>query len=157
MTTPAATPRYMDGFQVGQVFVSPAETVEEAEMLDFARRFDFQPFHLDAEAAKATMFKGLAASGWFTSALAFRLMLKSGIDPADGIIGAGIDELRWPRPVRAGDVVELRSEVLDVTPNAKNPARGVVRLRQTLVNSAGEVLYSMVGTILTRARPSSTT
>jgi acyl dehydratase len=142
----------MEDFAEGQTFVSPAEPVDEAEMLDFARRYDFQPFHTDPVAAKDTMFRGLAASGWYTSAVAFRLMLKSGIDLAGGIVGAGIDELRWPKPVRAGDVLTLTNTVVAVTPNPRNPARGTLRLKQVLTNQAGETVYSMIGNVLVTAR-----
>ena len=105
---------YLDDFSVGQVFRSGTRPVTEAEIKAFAQQYDPQPFHLDHEAAKATMFGGLAASGWHTMALTMRLLVDGGAPIAGGIIGAGGEDLRWPRPVRPGDELTVESEVLEI-------------------------------------------
>src|SRR5207247_9425630 len=94
--------RYFEDFTVGQTFGSGRILVEPERIKSFAAEFDPQPFHLDEAAAGRSIFGGLAASGWHTAALTMRLLVDSGIDPAGGIIGAGFDEVRWPRPVRPG-------------------------------------------------------
>src|SRR5580692_460315 len=98
--------RYFEEFAVGQTFGSGRVQVAKEDILRFAREFDPQPFHLDEEAARHTIFGGLAASGWHTAAITMRLLVESELRPAGGIVGAGFDEIRWPRPVRPRD--ELR-------------------------------------------------
>ncbi len=94
--------RYLEDFTVGQTFGSGRLRVEKERIKTFAAEFDPQPFHLDEEAARASVFRGLAASGWHTAAMTMRLLVESELKPAGGIIGAGFDEFRWPRPVRPG-------------------------------------------------------
>src|ERR1051325_8847447 len=96
----AMTGRYLEDFAVGQTFGSGRLRVDEERIKSFAAEFDPQPFHLDAEAARASLFGGVAASGWHTAALTMRLLVEISLKPAGGIVGAGFDELRWPRPVR---------------------------------------------------------
>jgi acyl dehydratase len=100
--------RYLEDFAVGQTFGSRRLRISKEQVTAFAAEFDPQPFHLDEEAAQNTIFKGLAASGWHTAALTMRLLVESELKPAGGIVGAGFDEFRWPRPVRPGD--ELLSD-----------------------------------------------
>jgi acyl dehydratase len=116
--------RYLEDFAVGQNFGSGRLVVDEQRIKAFAAEFDPQPFHLDEESARHTMFRGLAASGWHTAALTMRLLVESEIKPAGGIVGAGFDEFRWPRPVRPGDELRLESEVLDVRPSKSRPEQG---------------------------------
>ncbi len=100
-------------FRPGQRFRSPPQTISAEEIKEFARQFDPQPFHLDEAAAASSLFGGLAASGWHTAALAMRMNVVGGLPIAGGIIGNGIDELRWPHPVRPGDtlaVIPMRSQ-----------------------------------------------
>jgi acyl dehydratase len=108
------TARYFKDFAVGQTFGSGRRRIDAERIKSFAAEFDPQPFHLDDEAARATMFRGLAASGWHTAALTMRLLVESELRPAGGIIGGRIDELHWPRPVRPGDELRVESEVLEV-------------------------------------------
>src|SRR5712664_4997415 len=115
------TERYLEDFAVGQTFGSGRLRIDEERIKSFAAEFDPQPFHLDEEAARHTMFRGLAASGWHTSAVTMRLLVESEIRPAGGIVGAGFDELRWPRPVRPGDELNIESEVLEVRPSKSRP------------------------------------
>ena len=100
--------RYLEDFAVGQTFRSGRLRIDTERIKTFAAEFDPQPFHLDEEAARDTIFGGLAASGWHTAALTMRLLVESDLKPAGGIVGAGVDELRWPRPVRPGDELRTR-------------------------------------------------
>jgi acyl dehydratase len=115
------TERYLEDFAVGQVFGSGRLRIDAERIKTFAAEFDPQPFHLDETAAQDTIFRGLAASGWHTAALTMRLLVESDLKPAGGIIGAGSDEFRWPRPVRPGDDLRVESEVLEVRPSKSRP------------------------------------
>ncbi len=130
---------YLENLSPGDRFVSAEHALDAAQIIDFAQRFDPQPFHLDAEAAKNTFFQGLAASGWHTAAITMRLLVESGIPLADGIIGSG-GELQWPKPTRPGDVLRVVSEVVEVIPSRSRPERGMVQMRCETVNQHGEVV-----------------
>ncbi len=132
---------YLDDLTVGQKFVSAAEEMTEAEILAFAGKYDPQPFHLDHEAAKATIFGGLAASGWHTAAFTMRLNVTSGPKFAGGIVGGG-GELAWPLPTRPGDVLHAEYEVLEVTPSRSKPDRGMILLLINTVNQNGKIVQS---------------
>jgi acyl dehydratase len=119
--------RYLEDFTAGQTFGSGTLHVDAKRIKDFAAEFDPQPFHLDEAAAEGTVFRGLAASGWHTAALTMRLLVGSDFRPAGGVLGAGFDELRWPRPVRPGDELHLESEVLEVRPSKSRPEQGLVK------------------------------
>jgi acyl dehydratase len=148
------TERYLDDFAVGQVFRSGRIRVEADRIKSFAAEFDPQPFHLDPEAATHTFFRGLVASGWHTAALTMRLLADSELKPAGGIIGLGFEELRWPRPVRPGDELFLRAEVLEVRPSQSRPEQGLIKIRVTTLNQTGEAVLTQVGTLLVRRRAS---
>jgi acyl dehydratase len=143
---------YLEDFAVGHIFHSARLRVEEADIKAFAAQFDPQPFHLDAVAAKASMFGGLAASGWHTAALTMRLLVDGGAPIAGGIIGAGTDELRWPRPVRPGDELRVESEVLDIRPLRSRPQQGLVTMRTTTFNQNDEPVQVMVAKLLVPRR-----
>jgi acyl dehydratase len=130
---------YLDDFHVGQRFTSATHVMDAAQIKAFARQFDPQPFHLDEEAAKATLFGGLVASGWHTAAVTMRLQVESGLPIAGGIVGIG-GEMSWPRPTRPGDVLRVVSEVEEVTPSRSRPDRGVVRMRSETRNQRDEVV-----------------
>lgn len=115
-------------------------------MKAFAAEFDPQPFHLDEEAAQASVFKGLAASGWHTASVAMRLLVEC-MPVAGGLIGFG-GELSWPRPTRAGDVLRLEAEVLEVRPSQSKPQQGVVTIRNTTRNQHGETVCVFTAKIL---------
>ncbi len=129
---------HLEDFAVGQVFRSGSLRVSEAAIKAYAAQFDPQPFHLDDEAAKATLFGGLAASGWHTMSLTMRLLVDGGAPIAGGIIGAGAEELRWPRPVRPGDTLTVESEVLEIRPSRSRPQQGMMKMRSTTFNQNGE-------------------
>src|SRR5262249_16989143 len=140
-------PRFLDDLAVGQRFVSASHELTANEIRDFARQFDPQPFHLDADAARATLFGGLAASGWHTAAVTMRLLVGGGAPFAGGVIGAG-GEIEWPRPTRPGDVLHVESEVIDVMPSRSKPDRGLVRLRSETKNQKGEVVQVLTAKLI---------
>lgn len=133
------TPLHMDDLQPGMRFKSAEHAIDEAQIKAFAMQFDPQPFHLDAEAAKTTLFGGLAASGWHTAAITMRLLVGGGLPLAGGIIGAS-GELSWPKPTRPGDLLHVESEVISVTPSRSKPDRGMAVVRSETRNQKGDVL-----------------
>ncbi|MGZ5073106.1 MAG: MaoC family dehydratase [Usitatibacter sp.] len=154
-TTPGpGAPLYFDDLTVGRRFTSATKEVTEAEIKAFAREYDPQPFHLDEEAARSTLFKGLAASGWHTMAMSMRLMVEGGLPVAGGIVGAG-GEISWPRPTRPGDVLQVVSEVVEATASRSKPDRGVVTVRSETLNQNGEVVQVLVAKLIVPKRPTS--
>ncbi|HEV8517433.1 MAG TPA: MaoC family dehydratase [Burkholderiales bacterium] len=147
------TGRYLEDFAVAQTFGSGRIRIAKERIKTFAAEFDPQPFHLDEDAARGTMFRGLAASGWHTAALTMRLLVESEFKPAGGIIGAGFDELRWPRPVRPGDELRVESEVLEVRPSKSRPNQGWIKLRITTLNQNEEPVQIFVGNLIVPSRP----
>ena len=142
---------YLEDLAIGQRFVTGTKTVDEAELKAFAATNDPQPFHLDPEAAKSTMFGGLAASGWHTAAMTMRLIVDGGPPFAWGIIGGG-GELSWPKPTRAGDVLQVETEILEITPSRSRPERGMVTVRNDTRNQDGDVVQSFVVKIIVPRR-----
>lgn len=141
--------RFAD-FRPGQVFRSPSVTVTTEDIKAFARQFDPQPFHLDEDAARDSPFGGLAASGWHTTAVTMRLLVDGGLPAAGGIIGAGIDELRWQRPVRPGDTLSVESEVMEVIPSASRPGQGRVKVAARTMLADGTLVQSWIATLVMR-------
>ena len=142
---------YLEDLQPGQRFVSAKHLIDEAQIKAFAAQFDPQPFHLDHEAAKASLFGGLAASGWHTAAITMRLLV-GGMPLAGGIIGAG-GELSWPKPTRPGDELQVESEVVSVTPSRSRPERGMASVRSQTRNQHGDVLQVFVVNVVVARRP----
>ena len=126
--------RYLEDFSVGQTFGSGRRRVDGERALAFAAEFDPQPFHLDEAAARRSIFGGLTVSGWYTAAATMRLLVESELKPAGGIVGAGLDELRWLRPVRPGDELHAECEVIEVRPSKSRPEQGLIKLRTTTLN-----------------------
>jgi acyl dehydratase len=147
------TVQYFEDFAVGQVFKSGRHVVDNKQIIEFATAFDPQPYHLDDVAARDTVFRGLAASGWHTAAMTMRLVVDGEFRPAGGIIGVGFDELSWPRPVRPGDELTVTSEVLEVRPSKSRPDRGMIRVRTTTFNQSGETVQSYIGNLIVPRRP----
>ena len=147
-------PLYLDDLAVGQTFWSRTVTVEPERLKAFAAEFDPQPFHLDEEAAGASLFGGLVASGWHTAALTMRLLVEGDLKIVGGLIGVGVDELKWPRPVRPGDTLRIESEVLDVRPSKSQPDRGIVKIRNTTRNQEGQPVLVQVANLIVPRRPS---
>ena len=148
----AAELLYLDDILVGQRFTTRTKLVEEAEIKAFAAAYDPQPFHLDDDAAQATLFGGLAASGWHTAAMTMRLLVDSGAPFAGGIIGGG-GELSWPRPTRPGDILLVETEILEVTPSRSRPERGMVTVRNDTRNQNGEIVQSFTVKLVVQRRP----
>ena len=147
------TERYLEDFAVGQIFGSGRLPIDEERIKSFAAEFDPQPFHLDEESARNTIFQGLVASGWHTAALTMRLLVESDLKPAGGIVGAGFDEFRWPRPVRPGDELGLESEVLDVRPSKSRPEQGLIKVRTTTLNQNGDAVQILIANLVVPRRP----
>ncbi|MGO1078762.1 MaoC family dehydratase [Inquilinus sp. CA228] len=148
---------YLEDLELGQRFGSGTVAVTPEAIKAFAREFDPQLFHVDEEAAKATFFGGLAASGWHTAALTMKLLVGGAYQPVGGLIGSGADDLRWPRPVRPGDVLRVECEVLEIQPSQSRPDRGRARVRITTFNQADEPVQIMTANMVVPRRPASST
>jgi len=156
MTTQAiaSQPLYLEDLQPGQIYRSEGEpAVMNAEGIKvFARQFDPQPFHLDEASAEKTFFRGLAASGWHTAAVTMKLLVEGGLPLAGGVIGAGVEEVRWPRPVRPGDRLRVESEVLEVRPSRSRPEQGLAKVRTTTLNQDNEPVQVMTSNLVVRRK-----
>jgi len=143
---------YLEDFSVGRRFISATRRLDADQIKAFASQFDPQPFHLDEAEADKSFFHGLAASGWHTAAITMSLLVKSGMPIAGGLIGAGA-EIAWPRPVRPGDVLQVESEVLAVTPSRSHPERGMITVKSQTKNQNGEVVQILTSKMLVWRRP----
>lgn len=132
---------WFDDLKVGMRFKSAEVQVTEADIKRFATEFDPQPMHLDDDAAKNTLFKGLAASGWHTAAIAMKLAIQIRPFGPHPLIGMGVDGLRWMLPLRPDDVVHLEGEVVSLTPSKTKP-QGIALVKWTMYNQKGEEVYS---------------
>lgn len=142
----------MEDLSPGQVFESATKLVDAGEVVAFARAFDPQPFHVDEAAAKDSVFRGLAASGWHTAAMSMRLFLDGPFRPQGGIIGNSADTLSWPRPVRPGDVLRVRTEVLELRPSATRPTHGWAKIRNTTLNQLDQPVQELVVNLMVQRR-----
>jgi acyl dehydratase len=143
----------LEDFAVGQTFKSGAVTVDEERIRTFAEEFDPQPMHTDPSAARQSLFGGLAASGWHTAAITMRLLVTSEMRVRGGLIGVGVDDLRWPMPVRPGDTLRVESEVVEVRPSKSDPTRGLVHFRVRTFNGEGQVVQQMIAKTIVPRRP----
>jgi len=143
---------YLDDLAIGQRFTSASHSLDQAQIVAFARQFDPQPFHLDEAAARATVFGGLAASGWHTAALTMRLQVESGLPIMGGIVGAG-GEFSWPNPARPGDVLRVETEILEVKPSRSRPDRGMVTVKSETRNQRGESVFTLTARLVVPRRP----
>ena len=146
--------RYFEDFAVGQVF-KPSGRVRVAkdEIIAFAKTFDPQPFHLDEDAARQSIFGRLVASGWHTAALTMSLIAQSEHRAAGGTIGLGFESLHWPIPVAPGDELRIESEVLETRPSKSRPDRGLLKMRTRTFNQNGEVVQEVVANGMVPRRP----
>jgi acyl dehydratase len=145
--------RYLEDFEAGQVFRgSTPIRVDAGSIKAFAADFDPQPFHLDEAAAKNSIFGGLAASGWHTAAMTMRLLTESEFQVAGGLIGLGLKELRWPRPVRPGDELRVEVEIIAVRESQSRPEQGLVTTKTTTLNQHGEPVQEFVNTLIVPRR-----
>jgi acyl dehydratase len=143
---------YLDDIKPGDTYTTQELEITEDQIKAFAKEYDPQPFHIDTEAAKASFFQGLAASGWHTAALTMRLLVTSGMPIAGGIIGAG-GELTWPRPTRPGDVLHVESTVLEVIPSRSHPERGTIKVENLTKTAAGDVVQRFVVKLVVARNP----
>ena len=143
--------RFFEDLKKGERFKSATYEVSEEQIIAFAREFDPQPFHLDAIVARQTMFKDLIASGWHTAAITMRLFVQT-LNFAEGAIGLGVDELRWPHAVKPGDVLQVETEIVDLRESRSKPSHGVVRIRNVTTNQRGEVVQTMFASALVLRR-----
>jgi acyl dehydratase len=143
---------YLEDFTVGQRFRSRRLHIDKERALAFAAEFDPQPFHLDEAAARRSIFGGLTVSGWYTAAVTMRLLVETELKPAGGIVGAGLDECRWPRPVHPGDELRVECEVIEVRPSKSRPEKGLIKLRTTTLNQDDEPVQVHVVNLLVPRR-----
>jgi len=136
---------YWEDFTPGRVFETAARTLSEEDIVRFAREYDPQTYHTDAQAALSSPYGGLIASGWQTAAVGMRLMCDCYLLETSCVGSPGLEELRWLKPVRPGDALRLRSTVLGTTPSGKQPQRGTVLFLWEILNQNGEVVLSMRG------------
>ncbi len=145
--------RYFEDFQVGQVQELGSYVVTREEILAFARQYDPQPFHMDEEAGRSSIYGSIIASGWQTAAICHRLLVRAVLEDSASMGSPGLDELKWLRPVRPGDTLSLRLEVLESTPSRSKPDRGAIRCRLEARNQHGEVVMTELATVLFARRP----
>jgi acyl dehydratase len=143
--------RYFDDLKIGDRFESDGFSVTESAIIEFGRQFDPQGFHIDSELAARTMFGGLIASGWHTAAITMRLLVQT-LNFAEGAIGLGVDELRWPAPLRPDDLVRVETEIIDLRSSRSKPTYGIVRLRNTTRNQRSEIVQTMLAGALVLKR-----
>jgi acyl dehydratase len=143
---------WFDDLKLGMRFTSVETTVSKEDILRFAREFDPQPFHLDDEAAKHTILGGLAASGWHTAAIAMNLAVQTRPFGPHPLLGAGVDDLRWMKPVRPGDALHLEGEVVELVASKTKP-QGIARVKWTAYNQDGEAVYTFNPIAIVPCRP----
>lgn len=144
--------RYFEDFKVGDRFNGGSVEVSQDAIIAYARQFDPQPFHLDPKEAANTMFGELVASGWHTASMTMRMFATSEINIVNGVIGGGVEQLSWPRPVRPGDRLTVRSEVIEVRPSKSKPDRGMMRVRVDTLNQDDAVVQSFIANLVVLRR-----
>jgi acyl dehydratase len=142
---------YFDDLKAGDRFKSEPLEVTEKQVIEFAHKFDPQMFHLTRKSAERTIFKGLVASGWHTAAMTMRLFVQT-LNFAEGAIGLGVDELRWPNAVRPGDALKVETEILELRPSRSKPDYGIIRLRNVTTNQRGEIVQTMTANAMVPRR-----
>ncbi len=150
---PSISPIYLEDLAVGQVFRSGPTEIGVDRIRSFAAEFDPQPFHLDEDAASSSLFGRLVASGWQTAAITMRLLVDGELKIAGGLIGLGVESIRWPRPVYPGDVLRVESEIVEVRPSHSNPDRGIVRIRSTTFNQDDQPVMIQTASLVVPRRP----
>lgn len=143
---------YYEDLVVGRVYTTGLIEISAEEAATFAARYDPQPFHVDLAAAQQSVFGGIVASGWLTAALTMRLMVEGALGVGGGVVGLGVDLLRWPQPVRPGDTLTALVEVMTMRVSESKPAWGVVKLRTLTTNQTGAVVQEMLSNILVPRR-----
>jgi acyl dehydratase len=145
--------RYLDDLKPGDAFESPRHTITQDAIIAFAREYDPQPFHTDPAAARAMFFGTLIASGWHTAALTMRMLTETPMDIAHGLIGAGVEDLRWPASMRPDDTIHVRVDVLEVRASKSRPEIGIVRARVRTLRDDGIAVQEMIANLVVPVRP----
>ncbi len=145
--------RYFEDFKVGDRFVSGGMTMTEAGIIEFARQWDPQSFHVDVEFSKKWAFEGLIASGLHTMCVTLRLWLDLGVLRACSLGSPGLGETQFPRPVRPGDTIKVVTDIVELRASASKPDRGICRLRQVTINQRGEPVMEQETTVFLKRRP----
>lgn len=153
MTVPMKE-RFFEDYRTGEVVEIGSHLITREEIVDFASRYDPQPFHLDDEAARASIYGGLIASGWMTCGVLMRMLVDDFMSPLSSMGSPGVDELRWLKPVRPGDRLRARVTVVETRRSASRPDRGLIRFHQEALNQNDEVVLSMRGMGMYKCRPS---
>lgn len=149
------TDRYYEDFKIGDRFVSGGMTMTEAGIIEFARQWDPQPFHIDAEFARKWTYGGLIASGLHTMSATLRLWLDLGVFRASSLGSPGIGEVQFPRPVRPGDTLRVVTDITELRLSSSKPDRGVARIRQVTINQRDEPVMEQETTVFLKRRPAS--
>ncbi len=144
--------RFFEDYRPGEVIEFGEHLVTEEEILEYAKRYDPQPFHVDDKAAAESIFGGLIASGWMTGSIMMRLMVDHFVAPISSMGSPGVDEVRWLKPVRPGDRLHARVTVLETKRSQSKPDRGIVQVQQEMINQRGETVMSLRGMSLSRCR-----
>jgi acyl dehydratase len=155
MATPFTTPvedRYFEDYVTGSVHEFGSITIDEREVIEFARRYDPQPFHTDPDAARRTAFGGVIASGWHTAGLMMRLVVDHYLSHVASLASPGVDDLRWAQPVRPGDTLSVRATTLETRRSRSKPDRGIVSTLFEVLNQRGDVVMSLKAMNMLRAR-----
>ncbi len=147
---------YFEDLHVGDKIGTASLIVTETEIVAFAAQYDPQPFHLDADAAQSSLFGRLVASGWHTAALSMRLLVQGELKLAGGMIGLGVENIKWPQPVLPGDSLRVVSEIIEMRPSGSKPDRGLVKIRSTTLNQRDEPVQVMTSTQIVLRRPGAT-
>jgi acyl dehydratase len=145
--------RYFEDFKAGETFELGSTAVTAEEIIAFARQYDPQSFHLDPEAARQSIFGGLVASGWYTASLFMRMLVESVLNSSHGMGSSGLEQLRWPAPVRPGDTLEGRMSILETRPSSSRPEMGIVRWQGDGLNQRGELVMTLIAINFFRRRP----
>lgn len=144
--------RFFEDFSPGEVIEFGDYLVTEEEILEFAKRYDPQPFHIDRKAAGESIFGGLIASGWMTGSIMMRLLVEHFISPISGMGSPGVDEVRWPKPVRAGDRLRVRITIVEAKRSQSKPDRGIIQVQQQMIDQHGDTVMSLRGTSFVKCR-----
>lgn len=145
--------RYFEDFQPGQVSEVGPYVVSREEIIAFAKQFDPQPFHLSDEGGRESIFGGIIGSGWHTASICHRLIVEGLLSKSSSMGSPGLDELRWLKPVRPGDALSVRIEVLSTTPSRSKPDRGAIKFRFEVRNQHGDAVMTEVANALFGRRP----
>lgn len=144
---------YFEDFEVGQVIEVGTRTVTEEEIIDFASKFDPQPFHVDKDAAEKSIYGGIIASGWHTCSMMMRMLVDHFLRQSSSMGSPGVDEIRWLKPVRAGDTLSVSTTILETRPSTSKPDRGVVMTQWQARNQHGELVATVKGMGMYGRRP----